>query len=186
MPAAINVWEERSAWLTVSEVRIHGLWLCHPEMCGPRNHNRREGEGCSPQGKQEGQERRLGPSISGGALVTQFLSHNYLFDILFPSNSTQCSEITWPSGDIEHSTASAAPLCHQWAGRRGFRLPMRWRGQLGGTCHTWEDLVCLVRRLMLCLKRASGGGERTGNRCCERWEPLQNSKRGSNMITFAF
>lgn len=127
-----------------------------------------------------------GPSISGGALVTQFLSHNYLFDILFPSNSTQCSEITWPSGDIEHSTATAAPLCHQWAGGRGFRLPRRWRGWLGGTCHTWEDLVCLARRLMLCLKRASGGGERTGNRCCERREPLQNSKRGSNMITFAF
>ena len=34
-----------------------------------------------------------GPSISGCALVTQFLSHNYLFEILFPSNSTQCSEI---------------------------------------------------------------------------------------------
>lgn len=47
-----------------------------------------------------------GPRISGCALAAQFLSHDYLFEILFPSNSTQCSEITWPSGDIEHSTAT--------------------------------------------------------------------------------
>lgn len=148
----------------------------------------REGKVKAVHLKASRRDRRgdWGPRISGCALAAQFLSHNYLLEILFPSNSTQCSEITWPSGDIEHSTATAAPLCHQWAGGRGFRLPMRWRAWLGGTCHTWEDLVCLARGLTLCLKRVSGGRERIGNLCCEGWEPLQNSMRGSNMITFAF
>lgn len=65
--------------------------------------------------------------------------------------------------------------------------------QLGGwaapQARSGMNLLCPLKGLIFCLINGSSAGEKKINletTAVKDWEPLKNSKQGSDMITFAF